>query len=112
MTQYLVAFLFGGGITLTVVALEVNGFPLLSRLATLFPIVTWIGYFFIGDSIGGEQAVSKHALFVLIGTLVAWVPYMLILYYFSPRIGTHRAIALGLAVFTVLALLFIAVYKE
>lgn len=112
MIQYLLAFVAGGTMTLGVVALEINGFTLLSRLAALFPVITWIGYLFIGDSIGGEQAVSKHALFVVLGTLVAWVPYMLILYYFSPKIGVHRAIAFGLVVFVILALLFTAVYKD
>ncbi|HUQ30009.1 MAG TPA: hypothetical protein VM103_00595 [Candidatus Paceibacterota bacterium] len=112
MIQYLLAFLAGGTLTLTAVAFEVNGFTLLSRVATLFPVVSWVSYLFIADSVGGEAAVSKHALFVMFGTLVAWVPYMLIIYYFAPKIGAHKAIALGMGVFFILALLFAALYKD
>lgn len=112
MSTYLFAFLSGGSITLAVVALEVNGFTLLSRLALLFPVTTWISYLFIADALGGETAVSKSALFVLMGTFVAWVPYMFIIYYFSPKIGVHRAVGLAIIVFVILALIFSAVYKK
>lgn len=112
MIAYILAFVAGGSLTLATIALELNGYAQLSRLAAIFPIVTWISYLFIGETLGGDEAVSKHALFVLLGTLIAWVPYMLVIYYFSPKIGTHRAIIAAIAVFLVLALVFTALYKK
>ncbi|MFA6365472.1 MAG: hypothetical protein WCW78_03665 [Candidatus Paceibacterota bacterium] len=108
--EYIFAFLVGGALTALITYFEASGFPLLSRLAALFPIFTWLSYLFIGK-LSGAEAVSKHALFVLLGTIVSWLPYMLVIYYFAPKIGSDKAILLGLAVFVVLALIFIKFYK-
>lgn len=110
-TEYLLAFFAGGVVTMLVTAFEVSGFPTLSRLATLFPVVTLISYLFIGH-IDSAETVSKHAHFVMLGTLVAWMPYMFIIYYFSPRIGAPRAIVLSLVVFFLLAFIFTAMYNK
>lgn len=111
MIQYLFAFLAGGTFTLLVTAFQISGLPTLSRIAALFPVVTWLSYLFIGN-LDGAQAVSEHARFVMIGTLVAWMPYMFIIYYFSPRIGVTRAIVFGIVVFLLLAFAFAAVYNR
>ena len=79
--------------------------------SALFPIVTWLSYLFIGH-IDGALAVSQHARFVMFGTLVAWMPYMFIIYYFAPRIGVTRAILFGIIVFLLLAFAFAAVYNR
>lgn len=50
---------------------------------------------------------GQHSKFVLIGTLVSWVPYMLAVAYLAPRVGTNKAIGAGLAVFLVLSLAFL-----
>lgn len=109
MKEYIFAFVAGGAITAVITYFEINGRPLFSRLAALFPVFTWLSYLFIGKLAGGE-AVSRHARFVLLGTLVAWVPYMLMIYYYAPRIGAAKAVAVGLAVFLVLALAFVKFY--
>jgi uncharacterized membrane protein (GlpM family) len=109
MGEYIFAFFVGGAITAAITYLEASGLPLLSRLAALFPIFTWLSYLFIGK-IAGPEAVSKHALFVLLGTLFAWLPYMFVIYYFSPKIGPTSAILLGLTVFIILAMVFIRIY--
>lgn len=75
--SYLIYFLTGGIVTVIIVALEESGFRLLSGFATLMPIFTLVAYFFIGESKGG-LAVGQHAWFVLIGTIVSWVPYMIL----------------------------------
>ncbi|MBU6490999.1 hypothetical protein KGQ25_02505 [Patescibacteria group bacterium] len=111
MIEYIFAFLAGGTFTLLVTVLEIYGFPTLSRVAALFPVVTWLSYLFIGH-IDGALAVSRHAHFVMLGTLVAWMPYMFIIYYFAPRIGVARAIVLGIVVFLLLAFGFAAVYNK
>ena len=108
--EYVFAFFAGGIVTVAITYFEASGWPMLSRLAALFPVFTWLSYLFIGK-LSGAEAVSRHALFVLFGTIIAWLPYMFAIYYFAPKIGSTRAVFLGIAVFLVLALAFIKFYK-
>ncbi|MBI2639884.1 MAG: GlpM family protein [Candidatus Sungbacteria bacterium] len=110
VSEYFFAFLAGGFITVAIIYFETSGHLLVSRLAALFPVFTWLSYLFIGKLSGGE-AVSQHALFVLLGTIIAWLPYMFVIYYFAPKFGVVKAIALGILVFLVLAFVFIKLYK-
>lgn len=107
ISNLIIYFVAGGLFTTIIVALEESGQRTLSGLATLIPVFTLIAYFFIGQTQGGE-AVGQHAKFVLAGTLVSWVPYMLAVAYLSPSIGPHKAILTGLIIFFVLALVYIA----
>jgi uncharacterized membrane protein (GlpM family) len=102
----IIYFVAGGLFTTIIVVLEESGQKVLSGLATLIPVFTLIAYFFIGQTSGG-RAVGQHAKFVLIGTLISWVPYMLAIIYLAPRIGPHKAILMGLIIFFVFALLYI-----
>jgi uncharacterized membrane protein (GlpM family) len=101
-------FVTGGVFTTLIVALEESGHRTLSGFATLIPVFTLVAYFFIGESAGGA-AVGQHAKWVLAGTLVSWVPYMLTVAYLAPKVGSHKAILAGLAVFFVLAFGYITV---
>lgn len=101
-------FVTGGLFTTLIVALEESGHRTLSGLATLIPVFTLVAYIFIGESAGGT-AVGQHAKWVLAGTLVSWVPYMLAVAYLAPKLGPPKAIATGLALFFVLALGYIRV---
>jgi uncharacterized membrane protein (GlpM family) len=105
ISNFIIYFVTGGLVTVLIVALEVSGHKTLSGLATLIPVFTLVAYFFIGKLSGG-QAVSQHAKFVLTGTLISWVPYMLAVAYFAPRLGPYRAILIGLSIFFILALSF------
>ncbi len=111
MVTYVFSFLVGGVVTTLITYFEISGFPTLSRLAALFPVFTWLSYLFIGE-ISGPDAVAKHSLFVLLGTLVAWVPYMFTIYFLAPRVGSWKAIGAGIVVFIVLALVFVHFYKK
>ena len=102
----IVYFLVGGTVTTLIVVLEESGFRLLSGLAALVPVFTLVSYFFIGAAKGG-QAVGQHSKFVLAGTLVSWVPYMIIVAYLAPKLGPNKAIGIGLFAFFVLALIFL-----
>ncbi len=102
LKNYLIYFLTGGIFTVAIVALEENGSRLLSGFATLVPVFTLVAYLFIGESRGGA-AVGEHAWFVLLGTLVSWVPYMLLVAYLAPRLGSKYAILAGLLAFFILA---------
>lgn len=106
--NYLIYFLTGGIFTVLIVALEENGSHLLSGFATLMPVFTLVAYVFIGESRGGG-AVGQHAWFVLVGTIVSWVPYMILVAVLAPKIGTRYAIAAGLVGFFVLAGIYLGV---
>lgn len=108
MGNLIIYFLTGGLFTTLIVVLEKTGSRLLSGLLALIPVFTLISYIFIGESQGG-QAVSDHARFVLWGTVVSWIPYMILVIYLAPRIGSHRAITVGMIAFFVLAIGYIAI---
>jgi len=104
--HFLMSFVTGGSITALIVILEESGHRTLSGVAALVPVFTLISYIFIGQSEGG-LAVSQHSKFVLIGTLVTWVPYMALVTWLAPQLGPNKAIAVGLGAFLVLALGFV-----
>ncbi|MHB8710571.1 MAG: hypothetical protein ACYC6X_03425 [Minisyncoccota bacterium] len=111
MQNILIYFVAGGVVTTAIVLLEESGFRLLSGLATLMPVFTLIAYLFIGESAGGI-ALSKHAELVLVGTLVAWVPYMLIVIWLAPHFGTYKTVGVALAVFFILAIGFLVLSQQ
>jgi uncharacterized membrane protein (GlpM family) len=104
-------FLTGGLFTSLIVALEESNYKTLSALATLVPVFTLVAYFFIGNNKGGA-AVGQHAWFVLVGTIVSWVPYMIVVALLAPKIGSNKAILDGLGTFFVLAFLYIAIVSR
>lgn len=106
--NYGIYFLTGGLFTALIVALEENGERLLSGFATLIPVFTLVAYFFIGESKGGV-AVGQHAWFVLIGTIVSWVPYMVLVALLSPKIGSKAAIGVGLLAFFICAFVYLEI---
>ncbi|HTB05551.1 MAG TPA: GlpM family protein [Bacteroidia bacterium] len=111
MKSIIIYFLTGGIVTVAIVLLEKSGYRLLSGIAALMPVFTLVSYIFIGESQGGI-AVSKHSQFVLVGTLVTWVPYMLAISYLAPKVGAYKAIAIGMGVFTLLALIFVLIVNK
>jgi len=102
----IVNFLIGGTVTALIVGFEQSGHRILSGLATLVPVFTLVSYFLIGAKEGGV-AVGNHSKLVLVGTLVSWVPYMMIVAYLAPKIGANKAIFSGLGVFFILATTFL-----
>lgn len=108
--NYLFSFLVGGTVTLIIVYGEASNSPLLSRIAALFPVFTWISYFFLSSMVS-QTKLEKHVLFVLLGTLIAWVPYMLVFYFLIPKIGPNKALLSAMICFFILAFIFIKFYK-
>ena len=109
ISKYLLYFLTGGVITTIIVGFEESGFTLISRIAALFPVFTWIAYLFIGNS-GTAQQISEHAKFVLLGTILSWIPYMLAIIYLTPKIGVNKSILIAIGVFLVISLIYSYVY--
>ncbi len=110
MLNIVIYFLAGGFVTTAIVLLEESGYRLLSGLATLMPVFTLVAYFFIGQSKDGKL-LSEHAQLVLVGTLVAWVPYMLVVIWLAPHFSSEKTIAIALTVFFVLATIFLLLVK-
>lgn len=106
MVNVLIYFMAGGIVTTAIVLLEQSGYRLLSGLATLMPVFTLIAYLFIGESSGGK-ALRDHAMLVLVGTLVSWVPYMITVILMAPHYPAYKSIGAGLAVFFVCATAFL-----
>jgi len=111
MSNLLIYFFTGGIVTTLIVSLEESGLRLWSGLAALIPIFTLISYLFIGQSQGGK-ALSHHAWFVLIGTLVSWVPYMITVALLAPQVSSTSAIGIGLGVFFILATSYLLIVSH
>ena len=105
MRNIIIYFITGGVFTTLIVILEQSGFRLLSGLAALIPVFTLVSYIFIGQAQGG-LAVSGHAKFVLWGTIISWIPYMIAVVYLAPRVGSTKAIVVSIIIFFILATVF------
>ncbi len=106
--SYVVYFLIGGLFTTLIVALEGSGFRLISGFAALMPVFTLVSYIFIGELKDG-LAVGQHAWFVVVGTMFSWIPYMIVVAYLAPRIGSKFAIGAGLLTFCILAAIYLGI---
>jgi len=104
--EYLLYFVAGGSIVSLVVYLAKQGHPFLSGIALVFPSVTMLSFYFIGRA-SGSAAVVESAKSALFATFIVWVPYVLVIVYLTPRLGVNSALAGGVIVFLVLALLWI-----
>jgi len=107
----LLNFVVGGTVTAVIVGFEESGHRILSGLAALVPVFTLVSYFFIGAN-GNALAVSQHSKFVLIGTLVSWIPYMAAVAILVPRLGTNKGIGLALVLFLVLAGTYVGIVDK
>ena len=88
LSGVLLCFFVGGLATALIATLEASGHRALSGFAALVTVFTMVSYFFIGAS-KNPLAVSQHAKFVLFGTLASWVPYMTVIAYAAPSLGTN-----------------------
>ncbi|RZN41092.1 MAG: hypothetical protein EFT35_02375 [Methanophagales archaeon ANME-1-THS] len=101
MLQYLVYFLVGGAVVTAISVLAEKGHPLLAGVVTLFPSITLVSFYFIGKSTGNEAvAATAKSCFI---ALSVWIPYILTIIWLSPRIGTNKALVIGVLIFIVLA---------
>lgn len=108
MLKYLLYFLVGGAVVTVISVLAERGHPLLAGIMAIFPGVTLVSFYFIGKSAGNE-AVAATAKSCLVA-LPIWIPYALTIVWLSPRIGTNKALFIGVVLFTVLA--FALVYTN
>jgi uncharacterized membrane protein (GlpM family) len=74
----------------------------------IFPGITLVSFYFIGQA-AGDLAVSLTAKSCLLSIFV-WIPYALAVVWLSPRLGTNKALAIGVLIYVVLA--FVLVYTN
>ena len=108
--RYILYFIIGGLITTAIVGFEESGLTLVSRIVAIAPVFTWLAYLIIGNSGGTAQEIANHAKFVLIGTLVSWIPYMISIIYFTPKLGINKAVLISLLIFLIIAAAFSYIY--
>lgn len=106
MLEYFLYFIAGGSIVTLVVYLAKQGYPFLSGIALVFPSVTMLSFYFIGRTTG-NVAVVESAKSALFATFIVWIPYVLVIVYLTPRFGVNSALAGGVLVFIILALIWI-----
>ena len=108
MIRYLLYFVVGGCIVTAIIVLAERGHPFLAGIAALFPSITLVSFYFIGKSAGNEAVAltAKSCLF----SLIIWIPYVLAIAWLSPRIGTNKALLIGVLIFSILA--FALVYAN
>jgi uncharacterized membrane protein (GlpM family) len=108
MVEYILSFIIGGLLTTIIVYCEVNGFPLISRIAALFPLFTWLSYLFIG-SLTNSARVVNHTLFV--GNHFCMDSLYAFYLFFAQMLGSTKAIIGAIIIFLVLSTIFSAIYK-
>jgi uncharacterized membrane protein (GlpM family) len=109
MIQYLLYFLVGGAVVTAISVLAERGHPLLAGVVTLFPSITLVSFYFIGKSTGNEAvAVTAKSCFI---SLSIWIPYILTIVWLSPRIGTNKALFIGVLIFIILAFALVYVNR-
>jgi len=109
MLRYLLYFLVGGFVVTAVTALAERGQPLLAGVVAIFPSITLVTFYFIGKT-AGDLAVSLTAKSCLLSIFV-WIPYVLAVIWLSPRLGTNKALAIGVLIYAVLAIALVSVNR-
>lgn len=78
-TELTLRFVAGGGLIVLVTLLAKTKYPMISGIFMLFPAVTLIGYYFVGQSlsISELQHVTKFSIYALSTTFV----FLVVFYY-------------------------------
>jgi membrane protein GlpM len=102
-----VRFVVGGGLVLFVSFLGKTRYPYVAGLAVLFPIVTFVGYYFLSAQMHGRglQGVVLYGIF----SVPALVAYLLVVYFTIDRLPAWQSLLLGLAAWVAVALPVVAV---
>ncbi len=95
-------YFLAGGLTVSAgVLLGNSANSALSGLALMFPSVTVVSYYFIGKSMGTEIATASIKS-TIATALIAWLPYMLVLLYLTPKMGVNKAMFFGVLTFLII----------
>ena len=101
MIRYVLYFLVGGFVVTLISVLAERGHPLVAGIVAIFPGITLVSFYFIGRA-AGDVAVALTAKSCLLSIPIL-IPYILTIVWLSPRIGTNKALVIGVLIFTILA---------
>lgn len=89
-TEIALRFVAGGSLIVLVTLLAKTKYPMLSGIFMLFPAVTLVGYYFIGQSmsIPELQQVTKFSIYALSTTFV----FLLVFYYAQEKQSLNLAL--------------------
>jgi len=105
----LALYFLAGGLTVSGGILLANsGNPLLSGIALMFPSVTAVSLYFIGKSMGSQVAAASIKS-TIASALIAWLPYMLVMLYLTPKMGLNKAMLFGISTFLIIGAVWIMI---
>jgi len=88
--ELLLRFVVGGSLIVAVTLLAKTKYPMLAGIFMLFPAVTLVGYYFIGQSMSVVQLqqITKFSIYALSTTFV----FLLTFYYAQERLSLNYAL--------------------
>ncbi len=106
MYKYILYFLVSGAVITGSILLAEIGQPFLGGLLLVLPNMSIIAFYFINVAAGKSSALVA-AKSSLLGTIIVWPIYMLLLLYLIPKIGVNKALLYGVMCSIVLAIIFV-----
>ena len=102
-------FIAGGGLIVFITLLAKKKYPMLSGIFMLFPAVTLVGYYFIGQSMNVSelQHVTKFSIFALSTTFV----FLVSLYYLQAICSLNVALVLSTLMWCAAAIVLIIISR-
>ena len=105
-------YFLAGGLTVSAGVLLANsGNSSLSGLALMFPSVTAVSLYFIGKSMGSQVATASIKS-TIATAIIAWLPYMLVMLYLTPKMGLNKAMFFGILTFLIIGAVWITVNSK
>ena len=106
-TEILLKFIAGGSIVVAVTLLAKTRYPMLSGVIMLFPAVTLIGYYFIGQTVTPMQLqqITKFSMYALSTTFVFLVAF----YYTQGTMGVPHSLIASTVAWIVSAIVLVGV---
>jgi uncharacterized membrane protein (GlpM family) len=88
--ELLLRFIVGGSLIVLVTLLAKTRYPMLAGIAMLFPAVTLVGYYFVGQSmnVAQLQQVTKFSIYALSTTFI----FLVVFYYAQEKYSLNAAL--------------------
>ncbi|MGP8322454.1 MAG: GlpM family protein [Methanosarcinaceae archaeon] len=89
-TELVLRFVVGGGLIVLVTLLAKTKYPMLSGIFMLFPAVTLVGYYFIGQSMTAPQLqnITRFSIYALSTTFI----FLLTFYFTQERFSLNLSL--------------------
>jgi len=109
MNELIFRFVAGGGLVVLVSLLSKSRYATLAGLFMLFPVVTLVGYFFVGNSV--DTAILHEITKFGIYTYPTTFAFMIGFYYTQTHYPIHASLGVGLLSWVVMAAVLIVINK-